>query len=136
MSSKDRSHSSSELVIVSVMRMKVMVPATMPVVPVGSRCGTTEPTVRLRPLPERGYFPAAQRMAGAAVAGARAARVGGSGSSDKFDGLSAHRHSLAAKSTILTRRQSQHFATMTRIGFFLGWIRGWRAQPAPVTLDA
>ena len=71
MSSKDRSHSSSELVIVSVMRMKVMVPATMPVVPVGSRCGTTEPTVRLRPLPERGYFPAAQRMAGAAVAGAR-----------------------------------------------------------------
>ena len=68
---RHKSHSSSELVVVSVMRMAVMVPATMPVVPVGSRCGTTEPTVRLRPPPERGHFPAAQRMAGAAVAGGR-----------------------------------------------------------------
>ena len=71
MSSKDRSHSSSELVLISVIRAKVMMPATMSVVPVGSRCGTAEPAVRLRPPSERGHFPAAQRMAGAAVAGAR-----------------------------------------------------------------
>ena len=71
MSSTDRSHSSSELVVYSLMRMKVIAPATMSAVPVGSQCGTTEPAVRLRPPPERGHFPAAQRMAGAAVAGRR-----------------------------------------------------------------
>ena len=48
-----------------------MVPATMSAVPVGSRCDTAEHTVRLPPPPERGQLPAAQRMAGAAVAGRR-----------------------------------------------------------------
>ena len=62
--------------------------------------------------------------------GGRARQVRGSGSSGRFDGLDAHRHSLDAKSTVLTHRQSQHFVRMTRIEGFLGWIRGWRAQPA------
>ena len=48
-----------------------MVPPTMSVVPVGSRCDTEEYAVRFQPPPERGHFPAAQRMAGAAVAGGR-----------------------------------------------------------------
>ena len=62
---------SRAMVVNSLKRLGAMAFGTLPHVPVGTRCDAAEHIVRLRPPPEIGHLPAAQQMAGAAVADAR-----------------------------------------------------------------
>ena len=105
-----RSHSSNELAVTSVVRMKVTVPTTMSAVPVGSWCDTAEHNVRLRPPPEGGPYSGGAAN-GRCSGGGRAWQVGGSDRPQGLHVTDAVGYLPDAISVVLTRRESQHHAT-------------------------